>query len=91
MAKREKGNLPATRTKVSIIADAQCLGLLLHGCLYGAFDLDFAPGFDNDHLKSEALNRGLRQLDVVLHEAGIVWIDKEGDPRDVGEDLMQKL
>jgi hypothetical protein len=91
VAKREKGDLPTTRTKVSIITDAQCFGLLLHGRPYRTFDLVFAPGFDNDHLKPEALHRGLRQLDVVLHEAGIVWIDKEGDPRDAGEDLMQKL
>jgi hypothetical protein len=89
MAEREKGNLPSKRTKVRIVADAQRLGLLLHGSDNSAFDLVFAPGFDKDHLQPEALHRDLRQFDVILHEARIVWIHKEGNPSGSGKGLMQ--
>jgi hypothetical protein len=44
MTQREKGNLPTARTQVRIVADAQRIGLLLHGSDNGAFDLIFAPG-----------------------------------------------
>src|ERR1700730_17267736 len=69
MAEREKGNLPAARTKVRIVADAQSVGLLLHDSDNGTFDLAFVRGLDNDHLQPEAPHRGLRLLDVILHEA----------------------
>src|SRR4051794_33040737 len=91
MAEREQGNLPTTRTQVRIVADAQSIGLLLHGGDNSAFDLVFAPGLHNDHLKPEALHRDLRQLDVILHQARIVWIHKEGYHSSAGKGLMQEL
>src|SRR3954462_4026086 len=91
MAEREKGNLATTRTKVRIVADAQGMGALLHGSNNSTFDLVFASGFDKDHLQPEALHRDLRQFDVVLHEARIVWIHKEGNPGGAGKRLLQQL
>src|SRR6266481_3541897 len=91
MAEREKGNLPAARTKVRIIADAQSVGLLLHGSNNGAFDLAFAPGLNNDHLQPEATHRGLRLLDVILREARIVRIHEDGNPSGARKNLVQKL
>ena len=76
MAECERRNLPAERTEVGIVADAEGAGLLLHGAVNGIFDLAFAPCPDNDHFQAEAAHRGLRLLDVVLHEARIVRIDK---------------
>jgi hypothetical protein len=57
----------------------------------GAFDLAFVPGLDNDHLYPEAFHRGLRLPDVILREAWIVRIHKEGNPGGVGKNLMQQL
>src|SRR6266851_10173347 len=91
MAEREKANLPAARAKVRIVADAQSVGLLLHGSDNGAFDLAFVPGLDNDDLPPEASHRGLRLLDVILHEARVVRIHKEGNPGGARRDLMQQF
>ena len=74
MAEREKGNLPAARTKVRIAADAQSVGVLLHGSKNGTLDLAFVPGPDNDQLQPKAAHSGVRLLDVVLHQDGIVRI-----------------
>src|SRR5215472_3949390 len=63
MAERERGYLAATRIQVGIGSDAQSVGLLLDGCDNGAFDLAFSPGFENDHLQSEAAHRGTEQRD----------------------------
>ena len=57
VAKREKGNLPTAGAKVSIVTDTQSSGQLPHGLAYRAFDLAFAPRFDNDQLQPEALRR----------------------------------
>ena len=57
MAKREKGNLPTARAKVSIVANAQSFGLLPDSVANSAFDLAFAARFDNDQLQPEALRR----------------------------------
>src|SRR6266567_5727622 len=91
MAEREKGNLLTARTEICIVTDAQSIGLLLHRSNNGAFDLAFAARLDNDHLQPQALHRGVREPDVILHEAGIVWIHKEGNPTGAGKDLMQQL
>ena len=80
MAEREQSDLPTARTKVRIIADAQSAGLLLYGDGNSTFDLAFAPGLNNDHLQTEAAYRGLRLLDVILHEAWIVRIHEERNP-----------
>src|SRR5262249_16861255 len=91
MAERKKGNLATTRTKVSIVANAESFRLLFDGCPNGTFDLAFGPGFDNNHVQSEALHGGVRQLDIILHEAGIIRINKESNAPDAGEDLMQQF
>lgn len=91
MAERERGYLAAARIQVGIGGDAQSVGLLLHGSDDGAFDLAFGPGLDNDHLQPEAVRRGLRLLDVILHKARVVRIHKEGNLGDAGKELMQQL
>ena len=37
----------------------------------------------------ETFHGGLGLLDVILHEARIVWINKEGNPSGAGKDLTQ--
>src|SRR5215207_2299322 len=91
MAERQKGNLSTTRTKIRIVADTQSIRLLLHGSENSAFDFVFAPGLDNDHLQPEALHRDLRQLDVILHKARIVWIHKQGNLADPEKGFLQQL
>src|SRR5262245_51923951 len=91
MAEREKGNLPAARAKVRIAADAQSVGLLLHGSDHSALDLAFSPGLDNDHLQPEAAHRCLRLLDVIPREARIVRIHKEGNTAGIRKNFMQQL
>src|SRR5262249_7523581 len=91
MAEREKGNLPATRAKIRIAADAQNIGLLLHGSDNGALDLAFSPGLENDHFQPEAAHRGLRLLDVIPRETRIVRIHKDRNPGRGGKEFMQQL
>src|SRR5215213_11374212 len=91
MAAREKSNLLTPRTKIRVITDSQSIGVLLYGTCHGAFDGVFASGLDHHHLESEPLHRDLRQADVILHKAGVVWIDKERDARGAGKQFMQQL
>jgi hypothetical protein len=57
VAKGEKGDLPTAGAKVSIVTDTQSFGQLPNGLAYSAFNLAFAPCFDNDQLQPEALRR----------------------------------
>src|SRR5258707_14258108 len=91
MTERESGDLPTARTKVGIVADTQSAGLLLHGCENRVFDLAFAAGLNNNHLQPEAMHSGFRELNIVLHQARIVWIHKEGDPTGAGNNFMQQF
>src|SRR5215472_12816070 len=91
MAERERGYLATTRIQVGIGSDAQSVGLLLDGCDNGAFDLAFSPGFENDHLQSEAAHRGLRLLDIIPRETRIVRIHKDRNPGCGRNEFMQQL
>src|SRR4051812_26285071 len=91
MAERQRGNLPAARTKVRIVADAQNAGLLLHGSDNSTFDLAFVPGVNNDHFQPKAAHRGLRLLDVILHETRVVRIHEQRDSGGVRKTLTQQL
>ena len=57
MAERENSNLLTTRTKVSVVADAQSTSLPLCGSCNGAFDRGFVSGLDNHKIEPEQLRR----------------------------------
>jgi hypothetical protein len=59
MAERECGYLAIARTKVCIVADAEGVGLLLHGSNKAAFDFGFGSSRDDEHLQPETAHRGL--------------------------------
>src|SRR5262245_1532664 len=91
MAECERGYRAAARIQVGIGSDAQGVGLLLNGTDYGAFDLAFSPGLENDHFQPEAAHRGLRLLDVIPRETRIVRIHKDRNPGRGGKEFMQQL